>query len=253
MNIVVCLKQVPRDNTVAITVNHAIDASGIEPIINLFDEYALEAALLLNDTHGGSVTVLSLGDDEWQDQMRRAMAMGATDALLVQADAQYDVYAAAQIIANAIRHLGVPDVVMCGRNATDDESAALAPMLARLLGWPQVTYVTAITTSDATSLTAVRQLEDERETVHVTLPAVLSVAKGDQEPRFPSLLRVRKFAKQVIPTVTIADIGAPTASTVQIIDRVPPPARKGGEIIAGADVAAKVAALVDRLIADQAL
>jgi electron transfer flavoprotein beta subunit len=99
----------------------------------------------------------------------------------------------------------------------------------------------------------VRQLEDERETVHVTLPAVLSVAKGEQEPRFPSLLRVRKFAKQVIPTVTIADIGAPTASAVQIIDRVPPPARKGGEIIAGADVAAKVAALVDRLIADQAL
>lgn len=253
MKIVVCLKQVPRDNTVAITANYEIDAGGIEPIINLFDEYALETALQLNDNHGGSVTVLSLGNDEWQDQLRRAMAMGASDALLVHADAQYDVYSAAQIIANAIRHLGLPDVVLCGRNATDDESGALAPMVARLLGWPQVTYVTAITASTATTLTAVRQLEDERETVHVTLPAVMSISKGEQEPRFPSLLRVRKFAKHVVPTVTIADIGAPTASAVRVIDRVPPAARKGGEIIAGADVAAKVAGLVDRLIADQAL
>ncbi|MCX6014942.1 MAG: electron transfer flavoprotein subunit beta/FixA family protein [Chloroflexales bacterium] len=253
MNIVVCLKQVPRDNTVAITANHGIDASGIEPIINLFDEYALEAALQLNDSHGGTVTVLSLGDIEWQDQMRRAMAMGATDALLVQTDAQYDVFAAAQIIANATRHLGLPDLVMCGRNATDDESAALAPMLARILGWPHVTYVAAIPASDETSLTAVRQLEDEREMVQVSLPAVVSVAKGEQEPRFPSLLRVRKFAKQEIPTLTVADVGTPAPSSVQIIDRVPPPARKGGEIISGADVVAKVAALVDRLIADQAL
>lgn len=253
MNIVVCLKQVPRDNTVAIDANKRIDASGIETITNLFDEYALEAALHINDEQGGDVTVMSLGTEEWLDQIRRAMAMGATDALLITNDADYDVYAASQIMTAAISHKGRPDVVICGRNSTDDESGAFAPMLARQLGWTHVTYVNKIISTSATHLEVERQLEDETETVRVTLPAVLSVAKGEVEPRFPSLLRVRKFAKADVPTVTVAEIGAQPTSRAQVVDRVPPPARKSGEIVPGADTAAKVAALVDRLIADQVL
>ena len=253
MKIVVCLKQVPRDNTVGIDAHKRIDASGIEPITNLFDEYALEAALHINDALGGDVTVLSLGTEEWLDQIRRALAMGATDALLIMNDADYDVYAATQITAAAIAHKGRPDLVVCGRNSTDDESGAFAPMLARQLGWTHVTYVNKIVSSSATHLEVERQLEDESETVRVTLPAVVSVSKGDVEPRFPSLLRVRKFAKADVPTVGVSEIGVQPTNRAQVVDRVPPPARKSGEIIQGADTTAKVAALVDRLIADQVL
>jgi len=116
MRIAVCLKQVPRDNTVAITPTNEIDASGIEPILNLFDEYALEAALQINDDVGGDVLAVSLGDGEVVDQLRRALAMGATEALLVESADASDVFAAAQAMAEALRSQGLPDVVVCGRN-----------------------------------------------------------------------------------------------------------------------------------------
>lgn len=248
MRIAVCLKQVPRDNTVAITPTKAIDASGIEPILNLFDEYALEAALQINDDVGGDVLAVSLGESDVVDQLRRALAMGATEALLVESAETGDVYAAAQAMAAALQAQGLPDVIVCGRNSTDHESGAFAPMLARILGWPQVTYVAKVVGKSATHLELERHLEDEIETVRVTLPAVISISKGDVEPRYPSLLRVRKFAKADVPTVATRG----TVATA-VLDRVPPPARKSGEIIAGADTATKVATLVDRLIADQAL
>lgn len=249
MHIIACIKQVPRDNTVAIDANKRVDVSGIEPILNLFDEYALEAALSLNDEHGGDVTVLSLGNEETVDQLRRSLAMGATNAVLVTADGEPDVASATGIVQAAIATLAPADVIVCGRNATDDESAAFGPMLARRLGWTHVTYVTKIVSSSATHLELERSLEDETEVVKVALPVLISVGKGAVEPRFPSLLRVRKYAKAEVPVIAA---GAYT-NAASVVDRVPPAGRKAGEIIAGADVASKVRTLVDRLIADQAL
>jgi electron transfer flavoprotein beta subunit len=249
MRIVVCMKQVPRDNTVGITAQQTIDASGIEQIPNLFDEYALEAALQMSDDSGADVSVVSMGSDDVVDQLRRAMAMGATDALRIAADENVDTFAAVTMMAQALREQGLPDVVLCGRNSTDDDTGGFAPMLARVFGWPQVTYVSKVTEVGESHVVVVRQLEDEVETIKVALPAVLSVSKGEQEPRYPSLIRVRKFAKADVPSVTVAA----TATATSVLTRVPPPARKSGEIIAGADTAAKVATLVDRLIADQAL
>ncbi len=258
MRIVVCLKQVPKDNSVKINADGTIDAGGIEQIINLFDEYAVEEALLLNEQHGGDVTVLSIGPSEWQEQMRRALAMGATDAVLLS-DAQFgalDTLGAARVAAAAIGKLGNVNLVICGRNSTDDESGAFGPALARSLGWPQLTYVGKIIEVAAGSVTAERQLEDVTETVRATLPAVLTVNKGKNEPRYPSLLRIRKVAKTEIPVWGAADIGLDAAAlepAVTIERRVPPPARSSGEIIEGADAAAKVKALVDRLVEAQVL
>ena len=249
MHIIACIKQVPRDNSVAIDANKRIDASGIEPILNLFDEYALEAALSLNDEHDGDVTVLSLGTEDTIDQLRRSLAMGATNAVLVTTDGDPDVGSAAGIVASAIATLAAADVIVCGRNATDDESAAFGPMLARRMGWTHVTYVTKIVSSSATHLELERSLEDETEVVKVALPVLISVGKGAVEPRFPSLLRVRKYAKAEVPIITASTF----ANQATVVDRVPPAARKAGEIIAGPDVASKVRTLVDRLIADQAL
>jgi electron transfer flavoprotein beta subunit len=122
-------------------------------------------------------------------------------------------------------------------------------MLAQALGWTHVTYVTKILSSTATTLELERSLEDETEVVSVPLPVLISVGKGEVEPRFPSLLRVRKYAKAEVPVIAAAAF----TNVASVVDRIPPAARKAGEIIAGPDVASKVRTLVDRLIADQAL
>src|SRR6478752_8458956 len=119
--------------------------------MNLFDEYAVEEALQWNEKLGGKVTSFSLGPEAWKEQIRRALAMGATDALLLSdpAFAVLDVLGAARAVAAAITKLGDVDLVICGRNSTDDESGAFAPSLARVLGWPQLTYVGKIVELEA--------------------------------------------------------------------------------------------------------
>ena len=258
MHIVVCIKQVPQQNSVKINPDLTIDASGIESIISLFDEYALEEALLLNEQHGGQVTVLSIGDEGWKEQIRRALAMGATDAVLLSdaAFASLDALGAARVAAAAIRKLGDVDLVMCGRNSTDDESGAFGPALARSLGWPQVTYVGKINEAGNGRIVAERHLEEQIETVEARLPAVLTLVKGTNEPRYPSLLRIRKVAKVEIPIWNAAEVGldaAALAPHVTLSQRVPPPARASGEVINGATVDDKVRTLVDKLLEAQVL
>jgi electron transfer flavoprotein beta subunit len=253
MHIVVCLKQVPRDNSVKINADLSINAEGIEQIMNLFDEYAVEEGLRWNEKLGGKVTALSLGPDEWKEQLRRALAMGATDALLLSdpAFAKLDTLGAAKAAAAAIKKLGDVNLIICGRNSTDDESGAFGPSLARLLGWPQLTYVGKVIDVTEASVTVERHLEEHVETVEAALPAVVTVVKDINEPRYPSLLRIKKVAKVEIPTWSAADAGVSgdaLAPTLNVTERVPPPARAGGEMINGADAAAKVRVLVDKIL-----
>ena len=282
MHIVVCMKQVPRDNSVKINADLTINADGIEQIMNLFDEYAVEEALQWNEKLGGKVTVLSIGPDEWKEQIRRALAMGATDSLLLSdpAFARLDTFGAARVAAAAIRKLGDVDLVVCGRNSTDDETGAFAPALARLLGWAQLTYVGKIVTLERSEIGAhfdpqwqltyvgkiatlesgkivvERHLEDVVETVEASLPAVVTVVKGINEPRYPPMLRIRKVAKVEIPTWSAADLGLSAADltpALNLVNRVPPPPRPKGEMIEGASAAEKVARLVDKLMEAQVI
>lgn len=258
MHIVVCLKQVPQQNSVKIHPDLSIDASGIEAIINLFDEYAIEEALLLNEKLDGKVTILSIGQDDWKEQIRRALAMGATDSLLLNdpAFATLDVLGAARVAAAAIRKLGDVDLVVCGRNSTDDETGAFGPSLARLLGWAQLTYVGKINEADSKRIVAERHLEEQIEQVEASLPAVITVIKGTNEPRYPSLLRIRKVAKVEIPTWSSADLGlsaAELAPAVSISARVPPPPRPKGELIDGGSAEEKARRLVDKLLEAQVI
>jgi electron transfer flavoprotein beta subunit len=258
MHIVVCIKQVPRDNSVAINPNLTINAEGIEQIMNLFDEYAVEEALRWNEQLGGMVTILSLGPEAWKEQLRRALAMGATDARLLSDPAfeQLDVLGAARAVGAAIRKLGDVDLVICGRNSTDDESGAFAPALACTLGWPQLTYVGKIAELDegGKRIVAERHLEEQVETVQAPLPLVITVVKDLNEPRYPSLLRIKKVARVEIPTWGAADLGlSDVAPVVSITGRVPPPPRPAGEIIDAADTAAKVRGLVEKLVEGQVI
>jgi electron transfer flavoprotein beta subunit len=256
MHIVVCLKQVPRDNSVKINPDLSINADGIEKIINLFDEYAIEEGLVWNEKHGGKLTVLSLGADEWVEQIRRALAMGASDSLLLKdpAFANLDTLSAAKVVAAAIKQLGDVDLVFCGRNSTDDESGAFAPALARALGWSQVTYVGKMldVNPGAKTISAERHLETVVETVTASLPAVVSVIKDINSPRYPSLLKIKKVAKVTPPVWTAADLGVAGLTPVTTVaNRVPPPPRPSGELIDGPDSAAKVKKLVDKLLENQ--
>src|SRR6266542_5911554 len=253
MHIVVCMKQVPRDNSVKINPDLSINAEGIEQIMNRFDEYAGEEALRWNEKLGGKVTILSLGPEVWKEQIRRALAMGATDALLLSdpAFAALDVLGAARAVAAAIAKLGDVDLIICGRNSTDDESGAFAPSLARSLGWPQLTYVGKVVevNDGAKKLVVERHLEEQVETVEAPLPAVVTVVKDLNEPRYPSLLRIKRVAKVEIPTWGAAELGvAVNGMAASLVSRVPPPPRAKGEIIPGADAAEKVRTLVDKLM-----
>ena len=258
MHIVVCMKQVPRDNSVKINTDLSINAEGIEQIMNLFDEYAVEEALLWNEKVGGKVTILSMGPDEWKEQIRRALAMGATDSLLLSdpSFADLDVLGAARVVGAAIKKLGDVDLVIAGRNSTDDETGAFGPSLARVLGWPQLTYVGKIHTIDEAGkrIVAERHLEEQIETIESSLPAVVTVVKDLNEPRYPSLLRIKRVAKVEIPVWDASELGvAGDRAGVSLLSRVPPPPRAKGEIITGADVAEKVRTLVDKLMENQVI
>lgn len=260
MHIVVCMKQVPRDNSVKINSDLSINADGIEKIINLFDEYAIEEAITWSEQVGGKLTVLSLGSPEWVEQMRRALAMGATDSLLLSdpAFADLDTIGAARVVAAAIRKLGDVDLVFAGRNSTDEESGAFVPALARTLGWPQLTYVGKVNAVDAGSktITAERHLEAVVEKVTSSLPAVVSVIKDINNPRYPSLLKIKKVARIEPPTWTAADLGlsaADLAATTTLSTRTPAPSRAKGEMVEGADATAKVKALVSKLLENQVI
>lgn len=256
MHIVVCLKQVPRDNSVKINPDLSINSDGIEQIMNLFDEYAVEEAIKWNEEFSGKVTVLSLGPSAWKEQMRRALAMGATDALLLE-DAAFeklDPLGAARAAAAAIKKLGDVNLVICGRNSTDDESGAFGPSLARVLGWPLLTYVGKVEQLNDQQIVVERHLEEQIEMVEASLPAVITVIKGINEPRYPSLLRIKKVAKVEIPTMGASDLGVSAdelAPTTTIANRVPPPPRQSGEMIDGADVQEKVRSLVQKLRENQ--
>jgi electron transfer flavoprotein beta subunit len=258
MHIVVCMKQVPRDNSVKINPDLSVNAEGIEQIMNLFDEYAVEEGLRWNEKLGGKVTILSLGPEEWQEQIRRALAMGASDSLLLKdpAFAKLDVLGAARAVAAAIDKLGDVDLIICGRNSTDDESGAFGPTLARVLGWPQLTYVGKVVELDegGKRIVVERHLEEQVETVEARLPAVVTLVKDVNEPRYPSLLRIKRVAKVEIPAWSAADLGlGDLAPAVTISGRLPPPPRPSGEIVEGADAAEKARKLVDKLMENQVI
>jgi electron transfer flavoprotein beta subunit len=260
MHVVVFVKQVPEQNSVKINPDNSIDASGINPIINLFDEYAIEEGLQWVEKLGGKTTVVSLGPEEAAESLKKALAMGADEAVLVSDPALQNAgsQAYARAAAAAINKLGDVDLIFCGKQSTDDETAQFGPALARFLGWPQLTYVFKVHEVDAAGKHIVvdRALEETLETVECSLPAVVTAVKDLNEPRYPSLLKIRKVAKTVIPTWSLADLGVDagaTAGAVTIEQRTPPPPRPRGELIEGGDAAEKARNLVEKLIGLQVL
>ena len=212
MKIYVCVKQVPdTSGKVAVNPDGTLNRASMQTITNPDDMNALEAALKIKDATGCKVTVVTMGPPPAAGMLRELMAMGADEGVLVSARefGGSDTYATSQILAAAISTIGVEsdDIVMCGRQAIDGDTAQVGPMLAEHLGLPQLTCACAITIEDGAI--RIRQ-EGERayRVLRAPLPAVVTVVKAINEPRLPNVMRKLQANRMQPQTLTADDLPA---------------------------------------------
>ena len=257
MDIIVCIKQVPDTTDVKIDPKTGtLIREGVPSIINPDDKHAIEAALKLKEEHSGNVTVISMGPPQADDAMREALAMGVDDAILLcdRAFAGADTLATSYTLATCIKKLEKYDLVICGRQAIDGDTAQIGPQMAEYLGLPQITYVKNLEVDkDGKTVRLERALEDGYEKVETTLPALLTVIKDLNAPRYPSVRGiVEALNEREIKVWTAEDIGADPDSvglngSPTTVKRTFSPEPKGeGEIIEGS-VDEKVQGLIQRL------
>jgi electron transfer flavoprotein beta subunit len=212
MDLVVCLKRVPDTETkVKIAPDgRGIDPAGVQWIMAPYDEIAVEKALQLRDASGGGkVTVVSAGPADASKELRTALAMGADEAVLVTApQGAGDAAATAKALADAVR--GIPfDLLLCGKQATDDDDAAVGPMVAAHLGVPCVAFATSIEVAGKVA-TVRREIDGEVEVLEVDLPAVVTAQKGLAEPRLPGLKGIMAAKKKPLVEKPLAAAPSPT-------------------------------------------
>lgn len=190
MEIVVCIKQVPETSKVRINPEtNTLMREGVQSIINPFDMYAIEEAIRLKEAHGGKVTILTMGPPQAESALREALSLGADEACLVsdRAFAGSDTWVTAYTLAAAIRKLGPVDLILCGKQAIDGDTAQVGPSLADQLGIPFVAFVRRIRTVGSGELLVERMFEEGYEVVRLPLPGLITVVKEINEPRLPSL------------------------------------------------------------------
>lgn len=199
MNIVVFVKQVPNTTNIKIDpVTNTLVRAGVESILNPFDMYALEEAILLKEKLEGKVTCICMGPNQAEEVLREAVSIGADDIILLS-DRKFagsDTWATSLVLASAVKKLGDVDLIICGQQAIDGDTAQTGPGVAAHLGLPQVCFVRKIEEANAHQLVCQRLMEDGFDRIQVDLPALLSVVKEINTPRLPSL-RGKKRAKTV--------------------------------------------------------
>jgi electron transfer flavoprotein beta subunit len=223
-------------------------------VINPWDEYAAEEAILLGDRYDVDSVAISMGVPEAVDALKHTLAMGVGAAALVDSSGVVggDLFTTAAALAAAVKAQGAVDLVLTGKQSVDDNSGAVFAGVAATLGWPLVTGVTKILDISGGSVTVERLIEGGQETLSVPLPAVVSVGKEINEPRYPSFMGIRKASKATIPA-TPAGV-APNSGKTQWTNVRKPEERKGKVmIIDGASVQEKAAKLADALIADKVI
>ena len=248
MKIIVCVKQVPdTSGKVAVNPDGTLDRASMQTITNPDDMNALEAALKIKDATGCKVVVVTMGPPPAAGMLREALAMGADEAVLVSARefGGSDTYATSQILAAAINKIGVEadDIVMCGRQAIDGDTAQVGPQIAEKLHLPQVTYAAHIQ-KDGDTITVKRMLEDGYMTIKVKTPCLITCIKELNEPRYMSVGGVfEAYGKPMttydyealkddplIDATTIGLKGSPT----NIFKSFTPPQKGAGKMLEGA-------------------
>ncbi len=209
MKIIVCIKQVPNTTEIKIDpITNTLKRDGVPSIINPDDKTAIEAALQLKEKHGATVTVLTMGPAQAEKALREALAMGADEAFLItdRAFAGSDTLATSTIIAAAVKKLGA-DVVFCGRQAIDGDTAQVGPQIAEHLGIPQITYAAAISYDAERDLLSVkRQFEDRYQTLEVKGTCLVTVLSTLDKPRYMNVWDMVAQDEKEIGIITYKDL-----------------------------------------------
>ena len=233
MKIVVCLNHVP-DTEVKVKIGPAgkvIDKTGVNFILNPYDEFAIEAALKLKEQHGGETIALSLGGDVNKETLRKALAMGVEKAVLLKDESVRDSFSIAKALAEQLKTMS-PDCVLFGKQSIDYYDEQIPGLVAEWLGMPSISVVVKLEVQNG-KLICEREIEGGHEVVESTLPAVISAQKGLNEPRYPSLKGIMGAkTKPIEERQPVAQ-----ASVVEVIGMQKPPAKQPGKIV-GTDASA---------------
>lgn len=237
MNIYVIMKRTFDTEEKLVIENGSIEESGAEFIINPYDEYAIEEAIQLKDKHDGEVTVISVGVEDAEKELRTALAMGADKAVLVNTDDDLedgDEFTTAKILAHFFKKNDF-DIILGGNVAIDGGSGQVGPRLAELLDIPYVTTITKLTINGETA-TVERDVEGDSEILEVNLPVLVTAQQGLNEPRYPSLPGIMKAKKKPLEELEIGDLdldGDDVEAKTKVIDIYLPPKKEAGRVLEG--------------------
>ena len=237
----------------------AVTWGDVATVVNPWDEYSLEETIAQSKSGGGESTVIAIGSALHNDALKHSLAMGIDKALrLEEAGADMkDSLVWSAMAAGAIRKLGDVDLIIFGKESVDVGTDQHAYQLARRLGWTMLSYVSRIVYADYSErrIQVERAVEQGKQTVSAALPAVISVLKEINEPRYPNFLGIRRAAKAEIPVWSAADmnVALPRAGTTALRFLNPPAREISTEILAGADVNATASALAQRLFEEKVL
>lgn len=254
MNIVVCIKQVP--DTAEVRINpetNTLIRDGVPSIINPYDMHAIEAGLQIRDKVGGKVTVITMGPPQAEMALRDAIAMGADDAVLLtdRAFAGSDTLATSYTLSKAVEKLGA-DIVICGKQAIDGDTAQVGPEMAEFLNIPHISYIRKIDDVKPDLMRVQRLMDEGYDVVESSIPVLLTVVKELNEPRLPSLKGKMNAKKAEIKKWTAADINAEEVNTglkgspTQVKNIFAPEAKKDRKMLKGT-IEQQVDALVNEL------
>ena len=256
MDIIVCVKHVPETAEADVRIDSTgkgIEKTGLVFDINEWDDYAVEEAVRIKEKLGGTVTVITVGSEDADSTLRKCLARGADKAIRVT-DPKLegsDGYAIAKVLSKVIKDLP-HDLILTGAQAGDDGYAVVGPALAQLLELPHATLVKKIEFKNGTAVVN-RELEGGlEEIVEVKLPAVLTIQTGINEPRYVSIMGIRKAREKEIKVLGLTDIGlsenevGEAGSWIRIEKMYIPPVEKQAEFVKGSpdEVAAKIAELL---------
>jgi electron transfer flavoprotein beta subunit len=242
MEILVCIKQVPGTTSVQINPETGtLIREGVEAIVNPFDEFAIEEGLRIKEKMGGRVTVITMGPPQAESVLRKGLGMGADDAVLVsdRAFAGSDTWATGYTLSKAISTLGKFDLIICGKQAIDGDTAQVGPGVAEMLDIPFVAWVRKVEEITNDKIRVQRLMEDGYDVVEMPLPALITVVKEINEPRLESLKGKMKAKKAEIRKLTNAEIKADEnklglkGSPTNVLRSFVPERKSGGKKITG--------------------
>jgi electron transfer flavoprotein beta subunit len=252
LDIIVCVKHVPETAEAELKIDatgKGIEKAGLVFDINEWDDYALEEAVRIKEKFGGTVTVITVGSEESDSTLRKCLARGADKAIRLWDPkfAGLDAYATARILYSAIKNMHF-DLVLTGAQASDDGSAIVGPVLAEFLGIPHATMVKKIEFGEGKAIVN-RELEGGlEERLAVKLPALFTIQTGINEPRYVSIMGIRKAMQKEIKVLGLADIGLSEndvgeAGSWLVLEKLyVPPVEKQATFLTGSpdEVAAKI-------------